>query len=78
MPFSLKINRTRSIDGEAPVCRHIRTKGMHVYGQDTGDVFQTSRSSHYHCLCTQTVTGPDQRLCVPEACTPSRGCFVAR
>ena len=73
MPFTLKV-----VDTTRPVCRHLRTKGMHVYGHETPDVFQTSRSSHYQCLRTQLVTGPDQGLCLPESCTPARGCFVAR
>lgn len=73
MPFSLKV-----IDTTRPVCRYLRTKGMHVYGHDTPDVFQTSRSSSYHCLRTQFVTGPDQHPCLPEACTPARACFLAR
>jgi hypothetical protein len=49
-----------------------------VYGQDTPDAFVASRSSHYSCLRTQFITGPDQGLCVPEACHPARGCFEAR
>ena len=62
----------------APVCRHLRTKALHVYGQDTPDAVITSRSSSYQCLRTQFVTGPDAGLCVPEACQPDRGCFEAR
>jgi hypothetical protein len=62
----------------APVCRHLRTKALHVYGQDTPDAVITSRSSSYHCLRTQFVTGPDARLCVPEECQPGRDCFEAR
>jgi hypothetical protein len=61
-----------------PVCRHLRTKALHVYGQDTPDAFSTSRSSHYHCLRTQFVTGPDGSLCVPEECQPGRACFEER
>jgi hypothetical protein len=60
------------------VCRHMRTKALYVYGQDTPDAVMTSRSSHYHCLRTQFVTGPDQGLCVPERCTPGRSCFEER
>jgi hypothetical protein len=62
----------------APVCRHLRTKALHVYGQDTPDAVITSRSSNYHCLRTQFVTGPDAGLCVPEACQPDRACFEPR
>lgn len=61
-----------------PVCRHLRTKALQVYGQDTPDAFVTSGSSHYHCLRTQFVTGPDDELCVPEECQPGRDCFEAR
>jgi hypothetical protein len=68
----------RVVDVDKPVCRHLRTKGMHVYGQDTPDAFSTSRSSHYHCLRTQFVTGPDGGLSVPEQCAVGRSCFEAR
>jgi hypothetical protein len=68
----------KSIDRSLPVCRYIRTKGMHVYGMDAGDAFVTSRSSNYHCLRTQKVTGPDDRLCLPERCNAARGCFSRR
>ncbi|MEZ4383648.1 MAG: hypothetical protein R3A79_20115 [Nannocystaceae bacterium] len=66
------------IDRSRPICRHIRTKGMHVYGPEATDAFVTSRSSSYQCLRTQQVTGPDDRLCLPESCAPARECFVAR
>lgn len=68
----------RVVDTTQPVCRHLRTKGMHVYGRDTPDAFSTSRSSHYHCLRTQFVTGPDGGLSVPEQCAAGRECFEAR
>ncbi|MCY1011782.1 hypothetical protein OV079_40765 [Nannocystis pusilla] len=35
----------RVVDPDQPVCRHLRTKAMHVYGRDTPDAFSTSRSS---------------------------------
>lgn len=63
---------------ELPVCKHLRTKALHVYGQDTPDAFTTSRSSHYACLRTQFVTGPDSSPCLPEDCQPGRGCFESR
>lgn len=53
----------------------MRTKAMHVFGQDTSDAHSTSRSSHYHCLKTAFVTGPDHAPCSPEDCEPSRACF---
>lgn len=68
----------RVVDTSQPVCRWLRTKGMHVYGQDTPDAFTTSRSSHYHCLRTQFVTGPDGELSLPERCSAGRSCFEAR
>ena len=58
-----------------PRCRYLRTKALHVYGRDTPDAIATSASSHYHCLRTQFVTGPDARLCTPESCTRDRSCF---
>jgi hypothetical protein len=61
-----------------PVCRHLRTKALYVYGQDTPDAFLTSRSSGYQCLRTQFVTGPDQAPCIPEDCQPGRECFEER
>lgn len=60
-----------------PLCRHLRTKAMHVYGQETPDAYATSRSSHYHCLRTAYVTGPDHAPCTPDDCGPERVCFVA-
>lgn len=63
---------------QPPVCRFLRTKALHVYGQDTPDAFVTSRSSHYQCLRTQFVTGPDQAPCLPEDCQPGRRCFEQR
>lgn len=68
----------RKLEAGTPVCRHLRTKALHVYGQDTPDAFVTSRSSSYHCLRTQFVTGPDQALCAPEECQPGRHCFEDR
>lgn len=68
----------RVVDTSQPVCRNLRTKAMHVYGRDTPDAFSTSRSSNYHCLRTQFVTGPDGELSVPEQCRPGRECFEAR
>jgi hypothetical protein len=68
----------RVVDPDQPVCRHLRTKAMHVYGRDTPDAFSTSRSSHYHCLRTQFVTGPDGDLSVPERCAEGRECFERR
>ena len=66
------------LEAGTPVCRHMRTKALHVYGQDTPDAFVTSRSSGYHCLRTRFVTGPDEDLCVPESCRPGRDCFEER
>ena len=66
----------RSLNEAPPVCRYLRTKALHVYGQHTPDAFITSRSSHYHCMRTQFVTGPDHAPCLPEACRSHRGCFV--
>ena len=65
------------LDADAPVCRHMRTKALHVYGQRTPDAYVTSRSSGYQCLRTRFVTGPDDALCVPEQCRPGRDCFDA-
>jgi hypothetical protein len=60
-----------------PRCRYLRTKALHVYGRHTPDAVATSASSHYHCLRTQFVTGPDARLCTPEDCQPGRSCYEA-
>ena len=73
MPTFLRVH-----DTSQPVCKNLRTKALHVYGRDTPDAFATSRSSHYHCLRTQFVTGPDGDLTVPETCRPSRACFEPR
>jgi hypothetical protein len=66
------------VDDRRPVCGNLRTKALHVYGRMTADAFHTSRSSGYHCLCTQFPTGPDGALVAPEACQPGRPCFRAR
>ena len=66
------------LEAGTAVCRHLRTKALHVYGQDTPDAFVTSRSSGYHCLRTQFVTGPDDSPCLPEDCQPGRTCFEER
>ncbi|MEM6295571.1 MAG: hypothetical protein AAGA54_30135 [Myxococcota bacterium] len=68
----------RKSEEDAPVCRHIRTKALHVYGQDTPDAYLTSHSSSYQCLRTQFITGPDASPCLPEDCQPGRDCFDAR
>lgn len=67
-----------NVDNSRAVCRHMSTKALHVYGQDTSDAFHTSRSSGYQCLKTSFVTGPDGGLCVPESCQPGRDCFRSR
>ena len=60
-----------------PPCKHLWTKGRVVHGRRARCLVQTSSGGHYACLRTQTVLGPDDRLCVPEACTPRRACYVA-
>jgi hypothetical protein len=77
MPTFDDATRERQL-ADVPVCKHLRTKALHVYGQDTPDAFVTSRSSSYHCLRTQFVTGPDSALCLPESCQPGRDCFEDR
>ncbi|MGH1347170.1 MAG: hypothetical protein ACRBN8_36750 [Nannocystales bacterium] len=77
MPNFDDLSRQMS-QSDAPVCRHLRTKALHVYGQDTPDAYLTSHSSSYHCLQTQFIVGPDQSPCVPESCQPSRACFEER
>ena len=66
----------QTLDSDPPRCRYLRTKALHVYGQNTPDALMTSRSSSYQCLRTQFVTGPDRAPCVPESCQPERRCFV--
>lgn len=73
MPTSLQ-----NSDAKPLVCKYLRTKALHVYGHQSADLYQTSRSSHYYCQKTQFVTGPDQGLCTPEACQPHRQCFLSR
>jgi hypothetical protein len=77
MPTFDESSRSK-LEAETPVCRHLRTKEMYVQGQDVEDAYVTSRSSPYHCLRTQFVTGPDDAPCLPELCQPTRDCFVAR
>lgn len=72
MPEFINVDKTRK------VCAHLRTKALHVYGQDTADAFHTSRSSNYHCIHTAFVTGPDGCLVAPEECQPGRACFHER
>ncbi|RMG97084.1 MAG: hypothetical protein D6705_09545 [Deltaproteobacteria bacterium] len=56
-------------------CRFLSTKGRVIHGRTAPCLRRTSPSSHYTCLRTQTVLGPDDGLCVPEACTPARPCY---
>lgn len=77
MPTFSDLAKSRS-EADHPVCRFLRTKALHVYGQDTPDVYVTSSSSSYQCLRTQFITGPDHSPCVPEACQPGRDCFENR
>jgi hypothetical protein len=77
MPTFDDLSREK-LESGTPVCRHLRTKALHVYGQDTPDAFVTSRSSGYHCLKTQFVTGPDGAPCLPEDCQTGRRCFASR
>ena len=77
MPTFDELSQRKRNDG-TPVCAHLRTKALHVYGDDTPDAWVTSRSSSYSCSRTQFVTGPDEEPCRPEACQPGRPCFAAR
>ena len=67
-----------NIDQSRPVCAKLKTKALYVYGQNTADMFRTSRSGGYQCLETCFVTGPDGALVAPEECQPGRPCFVPR
>lgn len=77
MPTFDETSDRKRADG-TPVCRHLKTKALHVYGNDTPDAWVTSASSSYTCLRTQFVTGPDAALCIPEECQPGRHCFEER
>ncbi len=66
------------ISPDTPIpCRHLMSKGRIIHGRSAHCLRETSGSSHYTCLRTQTVVGPDDRLCVPEACQPGRACYLA-
>jgi hypothetical protein len=75
---SLDESSRSKLAADTPVCRHLRSKEMYVQGQDCEEAFVSGETSQYCCLRTQFVTGPDDALCLPELCQPSRDCFVAR
>ena len=61
------------------LCRFLRWKGYYGASFPSEDALAeafVSADAAFSCLQTTHPWGPDQNLCAPERCTPSRSCFV--
>ncbi len=62
---------------EAPICRHLRSKGMYVFtdGQEP-EVEDDLDNTCYWCFQTMKAFGPDDRMVRRRECRdPSRSCY---
>ena len=61
----------------AQVCRHLRSKGMHMHGTthavETG--MPGSGDGYFWCVQTMYQFGPDNVVANREVCRPGRGCY---
>jgi hypothetical protein len=62
---------------DAPLCRHLRNKGMYVYNDGVGaDAHADYDNTIYWCLKTMKEFGPDDDLVGGEDCRNStRSCY---
>lgn len=60
----------------APLCRHLRCKGMFVSGgrPDEPDMLPYD-ATIWWCSRTQKQVGPDDQPCHDSECVQGRGCF---
>ena len=65
------------IDTQSVPCRHLRSKGMYVYTDDTNeDSPEDFDSTVYWCLQTMKNFGPDDDMVDGRECrVPSRSCY---
>ncbi|GIX04176.1 MAG: hypothetical protein KatS3mg114_0045 [Planctomycetaceae bacterium] len=58
-----------------PRCRHLLSKGMYInHGLPPGQ--EVAGEGNFWCGRTQTIYGPDDRLCDPEYCRDhTRSCY---
>jgi hypothetical protein len=64
----------------APMCRHLRTKRMHVPVLAAGALERhllSNDDSFYTCTQTLSVLGCDDDAVHPRACCPGRSCYRA-
>lgn len=69
------MERELSIVNNPHRCRHLESKGMYInINMPPGE--EATGDGHFWCEMTQTVFGPDQKLCSGEDCLDSgRTCF---
>jgi hypothetical protein len=61
---------------QAPqLCRHIRTKMIHVLGRSEFDPSNPDSTAQFTCLKTLNVTGADGGLVHTDDCQSGRSCF---
>jgi hypothetical protein len=65
------------VDKKAPVCCHMRSKGMYIHG--TAELVETGMpgtgDGYCWCLKTMHVFGPDNTVVNREECRPGRQCY---
>ena len=56
-------------------CRHLLSKGLYInWGLPPGE--EAAGDGNFWCAHTQTIYGPDHRLCDKEpCCNPTRSCY---
>jgi hypothetical protein len=59
------------------LCRHLRTKGMYVAGEDgpPPEIPHVPDAAHFWCNLSGWALGPDAAPANPGRCGPGRGCF---
>ncbi|MCA9068788.1 MAG: hypothetical protein KDA84_07690 [Planctomycetaceae bacterium] len=63
------------VDTTAERCRHLLSKGLYINaGLPPGE--EIAGDGNFWCAHTQTIYGPDKKLCDKEpCCDPTRGCY---
>jgi len=64
------------------LCRHLRSKGMYVYGDLDPDQLaaesadtSTDHDGYFWCLRTMSCLGPDKKELGRSECGPDRDCY---
>ena len=70
------MSKNPSVNQQAQVCRHLRTKAMYVPALRES-MFRDEAVSSSHCWCIKTMgtVGPDDEYVSLEDCEVSRQCF---